>query len=213
MNQERIFTRPQLFAQGVIGWKEDENGKFLVLQEDAKTAPHLLKAAQESNGRFVLTKCTWNKQTKSYDHWTITYARAKYLLEKGNLSADEVVDHIDNDKSNDDLDNLQAISYSENVSKDRSSVSPRVNKRDKGAEAYEEAFRRWLNDYKDLLTEKQACPNPEAKRIMQKRLDQMRSSISYYKSLLLGCGYTEETIQKIKDEYLAPKFDFQSPLI
>lgn len=49
-----------------------------------------------------------------------TYAYAKYLMcvdKKRVLSKDEQVDHIDGDKTNDSIDNLQILSLAENMRK------------------------------------------------------------------------------------------------
>ena len=62
--------------------------------------------------------CLYNTETKA--RHTVSYAR--YLMATSLnrfLTDDEEVDHIDNDKTNDSIDNLQLLSRTENIKKQK----------------------------------------------------------------------------------------------
>jgi hypothetical protein len=76
----------------------------------------------EYNGYIIINRenrrhvCLVHKENKS--RTTISYAR--YLMsvkEKRFLTKEEQVDHIDEDKTNDDINNLQILSFGDNIRK------------------------------------------------------------------------------------------------
>jgi len=66
-------------------------------------------------GYSIITLVLNNKRKTHYTHQLV----AKAFLNHNNESRKIIVDHIDNDKRNNKLDNLQIITQRENVSKDK----------------------------------------------------------------------------------------------
>lgn len=80
--------------------------------EDFKAA--YLNINKEPRRVVSLVRKDGSKTSVSYARYLMCCAKRRYL------SADEHVDHIDNDKLNDVLDNLQIITQQENNAKNRS---------------------------------------------------------------------------------------------
>lgn len=69
------------------------------------------KIYHKKMGRWQV--CLWNKQTGK--RRTILYAKYLVSLKEGRiLTAEEQVDHIDGDKENDDISNLEIVTEEEN---------------------------------------------------------------------------------------------------
>ena len=74
---------------------------------------YIYKVFHKGAGRNYANLVPIDKNNKKRK--TISYARYLMSVKEGRiLSKDEQVDHIDNDKSNDDINNLQILSYREN---------------------------------------------------------------------------------------------------
>ena len=79
----------------------------------------ILKAGKNKSGYYTVVLCKNKKQTSSDVHVLI----AKSFLEHVPNGHEIVVDHIDNNKSNNKLSNLQLITHRLNTSKDRKGLA------------------------------------------------------------------------------------------
>lgn len=79
----------------------------------------IMKPLKSNEGyiNYILAKDGYAKTYKA--HILIGIVFLGYIPNKGNI----VIDHIDNDKTNNRLDNLQIITFRENLTKDRSRIS------------------------------------------------------------------------------------------
>ena len=97
-------------------YKISNKGRVLSLWDEK---PKILKQSINANGYKVLNLC-YHVQKMHYIHHLVAYVFLGYKTNKNNKF---VVDHIDNNKSNNDISNLQIISIRENCSKDKVGIT------------------------------------------------------------------------------------------
>ena len=68
---------------------------------------------------------------------SISVHRVIYTLVNGNIPEDMTIDHIDNDKTNNNINNLQLLSQRENVAKSSSGLKPFFHKRNQSYQVKE----------------------------------------------------------------------------
>jgi hypothetical protein len=106
----RILKRDNIFLS--TSKKRDNN--FASIKEK------ILKLSINSQGYYLVQLRKENKGSCKTVHKLVAMA---FLNHTPDRTHKIVVDHIDNDKSNNKLENLQLISQRENVSKDKNNVS------------------------------------------------------------------------------------------
>lgn len=112
------LTKEDLIARGVLA--ADRNGKRIQIINNSGI--HWIDANSESANGYV--KFGWMYNGK---HYTVRAHKVNWLFNVGNVPNGFELDHLDGDKTNNDLDNLQLVTASQNCQK---AVRQRNIKRD-----------------------------------------------------------------------------------
>lgn len=126
------------------------------------------------------------QRTTASGEFAIPVHRLVYAWFKGISSAGKVIDHINNNKTDNTIDNLQEITFSENINKNR---ERRVIKCDirKPRMYYEEEWERWNRNYQMAKIAK----DPKWQHSARSRRAQAEAKLRYW----------DQEIKKIVNEY------------
>lgn len=94
-------------------YKIDKNGCVISFKRKKQ---RILTQSKDYKGYPIVNLCNGNKKSIIRIHQLVAITFLNYVRNGKN---DIIVDHIDNDKTNNSLDNLQLITNRENTSKDR----------------------------------------------------------------------------------------------